>query len=31
METKPLLYVLIGFFLGGLVESIAATYLYAVG
>lgn len=27
MDTKPLLYGLIGFFLGGLVVSLAATYL----
>lgn len=27
METKPLLYGLIGFFLGGLLVSLAATYL----
>lgn len=27
METKPLLFGLIGFFLGGLVVSVAATYL----
>lgn len=27
METKPLLYGLIGFFAGGLLVSLAATYL----
>ena len=26
METKPLLYGIIGFFLGGLIVSVAATY-----
>lgn len=29
METKALLYGLIGFFLGGLIVSLAATYLPA--
>jgi uncharacterized protein (DUF305 family) len=28
METKPLLYALVGFFLGGLIVSIAAANLY---